>query len=135
MGSRCPRCGHGSWYLSLELAAGPDGGRRRIQRGGIPVRPAAEKVLARLRMTADPQTLVTTGQWLDRWLEQRTGPRASTIRGYAVHARLYLEPRLGHILLADLTAQHVQAMFTAGATWIARPRYLFAETDRSPPPR
>jgi integrase len=116
MGTRCPQRGHrghGSWYLSLELPAGPDGTRRRIRRGGFPTRKAAEKALARLRMPADPQALVTTGQWLDRWLEQRTGPRASTIRGYAAHARLYLKPCLGHILLADLTAPHVQAMFTA----------------------
>jgi len=54
-----------------------------------------------------------TGEWLDRWLEGRTGPRESTIRGYTSHVRLYLKPCLGHILLADLTAQHVQAMFTA----------------------
>jgi integrase len=64
-------------------------------------------------MPADPAALVTTGEWLDRWLGERTGPRASTIRGYAAHVRLYLRPCLGHILLADLTAQHVQATFTA----------------------
>jgi integrase len=117
LGSGCPRRGrrgHGSWYLSLELPAGLDGRRRRIRRGGFPTRKAAEKALARLRMPADPAALVTTGEWLDRWLAERTGgPRASTIRGYAAHARLYLKPCLGQILLADLTAAHVQAMFTA----------------------
>ena len=116
LGSRCPwrgQRGHGSWYLSLELPAGPDGRHRRIRRGGFPTRKAAEKALARLRIPADPEALVTTGQWLDRWLEERTGPRSSTIRGYASHVRLYLKPCLGHILLADLTAGHVQAMFTA----------------------
>ena len=35
------------------------------------------------------------------------------LRGYAAHVRLYLKPCLGHILLADLTAGHVQVMFTA----------------------
>ena len=69
--------------------------------------------MARLRMPAGPPALVTTGEWLDRWLAERTGPRASTIRGYAAYVRLYLRPCLGRILLADLTAQHVQAMFTA----------------------
>src|SRR6266700_1904500 len=116
LGSRCPwrgQRGHGSWYLSLELPAGPDGRHRRIRRGGFPTRKAAEKALARLRIPADPEALVTTGQWLDRWLEERTGPRSSTIRGYASHVRLYLKPCLGHTLLADLTAGHVQAMFTA----------------------
>ena len=64
-------------------------------------------------MPADPEAALTTGEWLDRWLQQRTGPRESTIRGYAAHVRLYLRPYLGRILLADLTVQHVQAMFTA----------------------
>jgi integrase len=110
--------GHGSWYLSLELPAGLDGHRRRIRRGGFPTRKAAAKALARLRMPADPESVLTTGEWLERWFEQRTGPRESTIRGYAAHVRLYLKPCLGQILLTDLTAQHVQAMFTA----IARQR-------------
>ena len=107
------RPGHGSWYLSLELPAGLDRHRRRIRRGGFRTRKAAEKALARRRMPADPESVLTTGEWLERWLEQRTGPRESTIRGYAAHVRLYLRPCLGHILLADLTGQHVQAMFTA----------------------
>ncbi len=41
MGSWCPLRGdegHGSWYLSLELPAAPDGRRRRIRRGGFPSR-------------------------------------------------------------------------------------------------
>lgn len=114
--SRCPqrgKPGHGSWYLSLELPSGMDGHRRRIRRGGFPTRKKAEKALSRLLMPDDPEELMTTGQWLDRWLGYRTGPRESTIRGYAAHVRLYLKPCLGHILLADLTAGHVQAMFTA----------------------
>jgi hypothetical protein len=116
LGSRCPqrgKPGHGSWYLSLELPAGLDGHRRRIRRGGFLTRKAAEKALVRLRMPEAAEAVLTTGEWLDRWLEQRTGPRESTIRGYAAHVRLYLRPCLGHILLADLTAQHVQAMFTS----------------------
>jgi len=115
LGSRCPQRGkpvHGSWYLSLELPAGLDGHRRRIRRGGFLTRKAAEKALVRLRMPEAAEAVLTTGEWLDRWLEQRTGPRESTIRGYAAHVRLYLRPCLGRILLADLTAQHVQAMFT-----------------------
>jgi integrase len=56
---------------------------------------------------------VTVGQWLQRWLDQRAGRRESTCRGYASHVRLYLEPYLGRVLLAGLTARQVQAMFTA----------------------
>ena len=35
------------------------------------------------------------------------------MRGYAAHVRLYLVPYLGPVLLAELSAGHVQAMFTA----------------------
>jgi hypothetical protein len=54
-----------------------------------------------------------SGRWLERWLAGRVAPRSSTLRGYAAHVRLYLSPYLGQILLADLSAVHVQAMFTA----------------------
>jgi len=119
MGARCRlrgEAGHGSWYLSLELAAAPDGRRRRIRRGGFPSRASAETALARLQMPspADPDSPpLTVGQWLEHWLVSRTAPRSSTLRGYAAHVRLYLAPCLGQILLADLSPAHVQAMFTA----------------------
>ena len=79
LGAQCPqrgRAGHGSWYLSLELPAGPDGRRRRIRRGGFPTRTVAEQALARLRMPAPGRVgrlPLTVGQWLDRWLA--AGPR------------------------------------------------------------
>lgn len=119
LGARCARRGtegHGSWYLSVELPAGLDGARRRIRRGGFPARQDAEAALARLLMptlAGDGGALLTTGQWLERWLASRTAPRLSTLRGYAAHVRLYLMPCLGQMLLADLSPAHVQAMFTA----------------------
>jgi len=74
----------------------------------------------RLRMPEAAEAVLTTGEWLDRWLEQRTGPRESTIRGYAAHVRLYLRPCLGHILLADLTASP-RSSFKPGALCLAPP--------------
>lgn len=118
LGARCPQRGsegHGSWYLSLELPPGPDARRRRIRRGGFSARADAQRALARLQMpvAGDHAPPVTVGQWLQLWLASREGPRPSTLRGYAAHVRLYLVPYLGQILLADLSAAHVQAMFTA----------------------
>jgi integrase len=116
-GVGCPRLamrGHGSWYVTLELPPGPDGRRRRIRCGGYPTRHAARQALARLRTPGlAGSTAITTGQWLHRWLACRTSPASSTVRGYAAHVRLYLQPHLGSILLAELTTAHVQAMFTA----------------------
>lgn len=119
LGSSCPRRGqrgHGSWYVSLELPAGLDGSRRRIRRGGFPTRCAAREALGRLLVPApgDPAgRLMTAGQWLACWLDSHSTARASTVRSYAAPVRLYLDPYLGQVLLADLSAAHVQAMFTA----------------------
>jgi integrase len=106
---------HGSWYLRLDLPAGPDGRRRRIRRGGYASRRAAAAALSAIRGPdgAEPGRTITTGEWLEHWLASRTSPAASTIRSYAGHVRLYLKPYLGRILLAELSAAHVQAMFTA----------------------
>jgi integrase len=57
--------------------------------------------------------LLTAGDWLAHWLVSRTVTAPSTVRGYAAHVRLYLAPYLGQVLLAELTAAQVQAMFTA----------------------
>jgi integrase len=119
LGSRCPRLAggrHGSWYIGLELPAGPEGMRQRIRCGGYPSRTEAAAVLAMLRSPrpGDPGgRILTVGDWLAHWLASRTSPAASTIRGYAAHVRLYLQPYLGRVLLAELSAGHVQAMFTA----------------------
>jgi integrase len=119
LGGRCLRLadgGHGSWYVGLELAAALDGRRRRIRRGGYPSGEAAEAVLAGLRVPApgDPHAdVLTVGDWLAHWLVSRTSPATSTMRSYAAHVRLYLAPYLGPVLLGELSAAHVQAMFTA----------------------
>ena len=119
LGRRCPRLagrGHGSWYIELELPAAPDGRRCRIRRGGYPSRAAASEVLARLRGPRPGDLggrVLTAGDWLAHWLASRTSPATSTMRGYAAHVRVYLAPYLGQVLLAELSAAHVQAMFTA----------------------
>jgi integrase len=102
--------------VRLELPAGLDGHRRRIRRGGYPSRKAALEVLARLRSPRPGDGVdgvLTVGDWLAHWLVSRTSQAASTVRGYAAHIRLYLDPYLGRVLLAELTTGQVQAMFTA----------------------
>ena len=56
---------------------------------------------------------MTVGDWLAHWLVSRVSPAASTMRSYAALERLYLAPYLGPVLLGELSAAHVQAMFTA----------------------
>jgi integrase len=82
---------------------------------GPRARADAQQALERLQIpvAGDHGAPVTVGHWLQLWLASREGPRPSTLRGYAAHVRLYLVPYLGRILLADLSAAHVQAMFAA----------------------
>jgi integrase len=112
MGGRCPRLAaersHGSWYLRLELGTGTDGRRRRVRRGGFPTRKTALEVLARLRGPAGSP--LTVAAWLQRWLENHRGA-PFTVAGYTDHVRRYLDPLLGHLLLAELSVAHVEEMF------------------------
>ncbi|WP_191254963.1 site-specific integrase [Amycolatopsis oliviviridis] len=52
------------------------------------------------------------GQWLDIWLATRHTIRPATRAIYTQHVRDYLKPRLGNVVLAELTIGRVQAMFT-----------------------
>lgn len=84
-----------------------------MRRGGFPTRKAAQQALAELRSPGTVGSAVTVGGWLRSWLAARTSPASSTLRGYASHIRLYLDPYLGRMPLAQLTVGQVQTMFTA----------------------
>jgi hypothetical protein len=47
---------------------------------------------------------------LQRWLDNHHGA-PSTVRGYADHVRRYLNPLLGHLLLAEVSVAHVEEVF------------------------
>jgi hypothetical protein len=111
LGTRFPRLAggrHGSWYIGLELPAGPEGMRQRIRRGGYPSRTEAAAVLAMLRSPrpGDPGgRILTVGDWLAHWLASRTSPATSTIRGYAAHVRLAASRRSGLCAIPELTCE------------------------------
>jgi hypothetical protein len=92
----------------MELGSGGDGRRRRVHRGGYPTRRSAEEALIRLRGPAGSP--LTVAEWLRRWLENHQGA-PSTVTGYADHVRRYLNPLLGHLLLAELSVAHVEEKF------------------------
>ena len=118
LGQACPRLedpDHGSWYFALDAGRRPGAsGRRRLRRGGYPNRDAAAAALADLRRrdpkAAEPAVL-STGTWLRTWIDSRAWLAPLTKEAYEIHIRLYLEPHLGHIPLAELRRNHVQCMF------------------------
>jgi hypothetical protein len=88
LGGHCPGLGspsHGSWYFSVDLPSAAEQ-RRRVRRGGFANKAAAVAALEALASPAiSPETGLTTGDWLSRWLEWRVSLRASTSRSYAAH--------------------------------------------------
>src|SRR5262249_9049812 len=59
-----------------------------------------------------PSERLTVGAFLVRWLEESIRPtrRGKTYASYAQLVRLYLQPTLGHKVLAKLTAADVQTL-------------------------
>ena len=117
LGLGCPLLtdpGHGSWYFALDLPKTLDGcGRHRVRRGGFHSREAAQAALVELRRPearADVSSSVSTGAWLRAWLASCISVAPLTEKGYRIHVRLYLEPRLGRIPLKELRRVHVQEM-------------------------
>lgn len=49
--------------------------------------------------------------YLEQWLLTKRKIRPTTVRGYESHVRLYLQPHLGRVLLAELRPHHLDAMY------------------------
>lgn len=118
LGRSCPALAkeaHGSWTLDLWLPGGAGLGKaRRLRRGGYPTRAEADRARkALVRAPAGQQRAAawTTSAWLHHWLATGLRWRASTLKAYASHVRLYLDPYLGRVALNELTVQQIQIMF------------------------
>jgi integrase len=101
-----PRRGAGwaGWPASAVAA-----GRVFLAAGGS----ASSRLRARSGGVEPSPATVTTGQWLQLWLDTRIGPGRSTLQSYRQHVRTYLIPHLGRTLLSELKQARVQEMFTA----------------------
>jgi integrase len=115
MGSRYRRKSDGRWVAAI--STGPRGHRRTIVRYARS-RKEADALLDELRRLVRPATgsgRTTVGQYLRLWLDTagRRSLKASTWRTYDVALRLHIEPAIGHIALARLTAEHVDTMLAA----------------------
>ena len=135
LGAECPRReepGHGSWYFAVDVPRVPDGcGRHRVRRGGYPTREAALAAMAEIRRPdlrdSDPAS-ISTGAWLRAWMDSRASLAPLTRHAYEIHIRLYLEPNLGRVPLAELRTAHIQDMFNQLAQRGAGGKPLSAST-------
>jgi hypothetical protein len=84
--------------VCLDLPRGSGRKRRQIRRDGFATRQAACEAREFLRNPSDIERaaeIVTVGEWLRWWVDHLEELRASTVRGYRSHVRLYLIPKLG----------------------------------------
>ena len=120
----------GRWTGAYEASVGPDGKRHRKrvyaatkgERG-----PGKKEVLAQLRQLADQReagtltlgAAMTTGQWLDYWVDEwlvaerdagHIKPR--TFGFYRQVVKDWVRPYVGDVELANLEAGHVEDMMT-----------------------
>jgi integrase len=104
----------GRWVAILNIGY-RDGARRRKHFYGNTRRDVQERLTAALRaqqqglpVAPERQTL---GDFLRHWLDHVVRPnlRPKTHHSYAAEVRLHIGPQLGHIQLAKLRPQHIQA--------------------------
>ncbi len=112
MGSVYHRKSDGRWVATI--STGPRGANRRVTRYAK-TRTEARVLLDELRRLARPvegSGRTTVGQYLRSWLDTagRRSLKASTWRTYDVALRLHIDPAIGHIALARLTAEQVDTM-------------------------
>jgi integrase len=114
----------GKWRVSVSV--GYVNGKRRRKQLRFDSQQEARHALTKLRKQLDDGVGVgddrmTVRAFLDRWLADVVNAPTSTIRvgtraGYALNVRRHLAPGLGHIPLAKLGPQHVQAFLNTKLT-------------------
>lgn len=115
-GQVLPHKCRGPWAYYVLAGRGPDGRRRQVTRSGFSTKREAE---AQLRDVSSREASeiaavhrLTTGEYLTQWLASKRALRPTTRESYASHVRLYLQPWLGHVLLADLRPHHLDPMYS-----------------------
>ena len=102
----------GRWVAAVSGAEG----RGRVYRYGKTRGEAAEKLTKALKAVQDglpvPGERQTVGQYLETWLDKSAKPsiRPMTYASYACLIHIHLIPELGHVPLAKLSPQQVQAL-------------------------
>lgn len=105
----------GPWAYYVLAGRSPDGRRRQVTRSGFSTKREAEahlrEVVGREASEIAAVHRLTTGDYLTQWLDGKRALRPTTRESYASHLRLYLQPWLGHVLLADLRPHHLDPMY------------------------
>jgi len=108
----------GSWQITLDAGAGPDGKRRRIFETVRGTKRAAETRLHELVASLEkgvytPPGRLTLAEHLRNWIDGyvRTNCSQRTLDGYESIVERHLIPALGHIQLKQLHPQAIQSYY------------------------
>lgn len=118
----------GKWCATVSVGYAANGRRRRQTLFGATKGEVQEK-LAAVQMSLLEGTFVEpsklrVGTYLDRWLEDAAKPtiRATTYASYKGIVENHIKPKIGGVLLANLTPLHVQSMYSTLGREGASPR-------------
>ena len=110
--------GEHSWQITLDVAPGPDGKRRRIYETVRGRKTDAQKRLSELLVNLEkgictPPGRLTVGEHLHNWLAGYVKSNCSqrTLDGYQSIMETHLIPILGHIQLKHLHPQTIQGYY------------------------
>lgn len=113
----------GRWECQFTL---PNGTRKSVYGKSRPdVRAKMEEALGKARKGIDLKgERQTLAHFLSLWMDEVSRPklRPSTIKSYESYIRLHITPALGHLTLAELTAQDVQRFLNASSKAGLSPR-------------
>lgn len=108
---------NGTWGFVVDVG-GSDGKRHQARRHGFRTKKEAQEALDALRVSVTSQTFVapakaTVAEYLAGWLDglPTSGLRPSTIDGYRRNVA-YLTPRIGAVRLDQLTAMHLNPVYS-----------------------
>jgi len=108
------RC-RGTWGYVIDAGRHADGRRRQSGRDGFTTKRAAQQALdeemTRQQAGIRPDGSLTVADFLDEWLVGKRNLRETTRTSYGYLIRLYLKPALGHHMLQDLRADHLDALY------------------------
>jgi integrase len=72
------------------------------------LRPLRRRPVLRL---AEAPSAESVSDYLLAWLRSRRSLRESTVRSYEGHIRRYIVPAIGHLVLTELSTEHIDAMY------------------------
>lgn len=116
-GQMIPR-GDNRWLLRVYLGRTAEGKRQYHSKMFEGTTSQARQQLTKMLREEDTGTLgrpskLSLTEYVEEWLASKASISESTLNGYTLHLRLYIQPHLGHLKLHEITTAKVQAAYNS----------------------